>query len=83
MRRAARWPTIVAMGDPQRKTFTLEFEDAEPIEGRLRAEDGPSREFVGWLGLAAALESVLAPLPDDGLDGVARAPGCTGGGPAG
>ena len=49
----------------QHKTFTLEFEDTEPIEGRLRADDGPSREFVGWLGLAAALESVLAPLPGD------------------
>jgi hypothetical protein len=53
------------MRTPQRKTFTLEFEDVEPIEGRLRAEDGPSREFVGWLGLAAALESVLAPLPGE------------------
>jgi hypothetical protein len=53
------------MSDRQRKTFTLELEDTEPIEGRLRTESGPSREFVGWLGLAAALESVLAPLPGD------------------
>jgi hypothetical protein len=53
------------MSDRQHKTFTLELEDTEPIEGRLRIESGPSREFVGWLGLAAALESVLAPLPGD------------------
>jgi len=66
------------MGDPQRKTFTLEFEDAEPIEGRLQAENGPSREFVGWLGLAAALESVLAPLPGDELDAAGSAPGGSG-----
>jgi hypothetical protein len=59
----------------QRKTFTLEFEDVEPIEGRLRADDGSSREFVGWLGLAAALESVVAPLPEVELDGTGSMPG--------
>ncbi|HYU59422.1 MAG TPA: hypothetical protein VEK39_01570 [Solirubrobacterales bacterium] len=71
------------MSGRQRKTFTLEFEDTEPIEGRLRAESGPSREFVGWLGLAAALESVLAPLPGDELDGTGGTPGTAHGGAAG
>ena len=66
MRSPPMWSTIGAMRAPQHRTFTLEFEDVEPIEGRLRPEDGPSREFVGWLGLAAALESVLAPLPGEG-----------------
>jgi hypothetical protein len=65
MRNAAVWCRIEAMRRPQRTTLTLELEDVEPIKGRMRAEHGPSREFVGWLGLAAALESVLAPLPGD------------------
>jgi hypothetical protein len=47
--------------------LTLELDSAvEPIQGRMRGESGPSRHFVGWLGLAAALRGVLeepAPAP--------------------
>jgi hypothetical protein len=57
---------ISPVRDRRRKRLTLELEpDAEPIEGRIREGRGPAREFVGWLGLAAALESVFAPLPGD------------------
>jgi hypothetical protein len=59
----------VQMRDRRRKRLTLELEpDAEPIEGRIREGRGPAREFVGWLGLAAALERVLGPGPRAELD---------------
>jgi hypothetical protein len=47
--------------DPVRR-LTLEIDsDADPISGRLSEHGGPSEEFVGWLGLARALERVLEP----------------------
>jgi hypothetical protein len=37
--------------------FVLEIErDVEPITGTLRAADGETRSFHGWLSLIAALE---------------------------
>jgi hypothetical protein len=40
--------------------LTLELDSrAEPITGRIGDESGQTRNFAGWLGLAAALGSVL------------------------
>ncbi len=33
---------------------------ADRIEGRVRAEDGSSRRFTGYVGLLAAIDAVLA-----------------------
>lgn len=42
-------------------TLRLELEPrADPISGRLSADDGTTRPFHGWLELAAALEACLA-----------------------
>lgn len=56
----------VVSGDPHTtgrapvRTLTLEIDsDADPISGRLREGVGPGEQFVGWLGLARALERVL------------------------
>jgi hypothetical protein len=34
--------------------------DADQIAGRVRAEDGSSRRFTGYVGLLAAIDAVLA-----------------------
>lgn len=34
--------------------------EAQPIEGTLRASDGKTAAFIGWLGLTAALERLRA-----------------------
>jgi len=48
------------MASTQTTRLTLELDSVvEPITGRMRAEAGPSRHFVGWLGLAAALRGAL------------------------
>lgn len=48
-----------AMPEPQR-VFRLEIDPtSEPVSGRLTAGE-TSHEFVGWIGLAAALERMLA-----------------------
>jgi hypothetical protein len=40
--------------------LTLEIDaDSDPVAGRLSEGGAPGREFVGWLGLARALELVL------------------------
>jgi hypothetical protein len=44
--------------EPRRVTLELDSA-AEPITGRMRDESGHSLPFAGWLGLAAALGSVL------------------------
>ncbi len=44
------------------RVLTLRIDEREgPIAGSLDDESGASREFRGWLGLARALETVLAP----------------------
>jgi hypothetical protein len=50
------------------RTLILEIDsDTDPVSGRLGEGTGPSVPFVGWLGLARALERVLdAPSPPDG-----------------
>jgi hypothetical protein len=49
-----------AMGGEKATRLTLEFDSrTEPISGRMRDETGTSRAFSGWLGLAAALGSIL------------------------
>jgi len=48
------------MPDDERRLVTLEFApDADPIEGRIEDAGGKGHEFVGWLGLAAALQSAM------------------------
>ncbi|MDQ3587777.1 MAG: hypothetical protein M3350_11120 [Actinomycetota bacterium] len=40
--------------------FTVEIETvSQPIAGALTDPDGERQEFVGWLGLASALENAL------------------------
>jgi hypothetical protein len=47
-------------GDGPVRTLTLEIEvDSDPISGRLTERGTSGRSFVGWLGLARALELVL------------------------
>lgn len=42
------------------RSLTLTIDDhATPLTGRLANEAGEHRSFRGWLGLAAALESLL------------------------
>jgi len=51
---------IRVMPDRERLQLTLELDSrTEPITGRMRARGGETRPFTGWLGLAAALGSVL------------------------
>jgi hypothetical protein len=43
------------------RTYTLELDAAaDPIAGSLRDERGDDVDFVGWLGLASALERLLS-----------------------
>jgi hypothetical protein len=47
--------------DGARKRLTLDLDsEGEPIRGRIEEESGAARSFHGWLGLAAALGSVLS-----------------------
>jgi hypothetical protein len=47
----------------RRVQLVLEFEDAEPISGSLRGDDGGSRRFSGWLGLMAAIKETAGNEP--------------------
>jgi hypothetical protein len=48
------------MPDRDERKLTLEVDGAaEPIAGALCDENGTTRAFAGWLGLAAALEHFL------------------------
>jgi hypothetical protein len=48
------------MAEPTHVTLRLELEaDAEPIAGRLSAESGLAVAFIGWVGLAAAIEQAI------------------------
>jgi hypothetical protein len=52
------------MSDSERTRVTVEFESgSEPMTGRMLDEGGRSQPFTGWLGLAAALGSVLRRKP--------------------
>jgi hypothetical protein len=49
-----------ASGGAGTRVLTLEIDAAsDPIAGRLSEGGAPGREFVGWLGLARALELAL------------------------
>jgi hypothetical protein len=51
-----------ASGSAPTRVLTLEIDtDSDPIAGRLSEGEAPSRQFVGWLGLARALELALEP----------------------
>lgn len=59
MRGVLRSGKIAAMTE-KTQTLTLELDSqAEPISGEIREGEGPSRPFVGWLGLAGALRRAL------------------------
>lgn len=48
------------MPDDRNVALRLDLQpDAEPIRGRIANETGEIREFVGWLGLANALERIV------------------------
>jgi hypothetical protein len=62
------------MGSPEERVFTLRIDaEAQPIEGSLDDGRRPERDFVGWLGLASALEALLSSEPEDG-EGPGSAP---------
>jgi len=49
------------MNSDSTRIVTLKLDtDADPISGELNEAGETSRPFVGWLGLAAALERVFA-----------------------
>ena len=49
-----------ASGGARTRVLTLEIEsESDPIAGRVSEAGAPGREFVGWLGLARALELAL------------------------
>lgn len=54
------------MTDRSRRTLTLELEmpDDDHVAGRLADGHGNSTEFVGWLGLAGAIEALSADASD-------------------
>lgn len=60
MRALACVATLTVMttaGEPVRLAIDVRF-DAQPIEGRLYAQEGPlDRSFRGWIGLLAAQEA--------------------------
>lgn len=43
--------------------LTLDVDGVDPIEGRLRGDDGRTRPFVGWIDLARGLEELLGQEP--------------------
>lgn len=52
---------LPSVDQPPTVCVTLEFEPgSDPLRGRLLA-DQASYPFVGWLGLATALEHVIGP----------------------
>ena len=51
----------VMEGEPRHLHVDLEFEvGSDPIRGRVAAHLKASRDFQGWIELAAALESVMS-----------------------
>ncbi len=50
---------------PGRRTLTLELDvvDQDSIIGRLSDATGRSTEFIGWLGLASAIEALATDEP--------------------
>jgi hypothetical protein len=62
---------------PQHLHVDLEFDvGSDPIQGRLGATALATREFRGWIELAAALEAMFsAPVPQDLRDGLRSAGG--------
>jgi hypothetical protein len=52
------------------RSLVLEIEsDTDPVSGWLSDERGARRRFSGWLGLAAALETVIDDAPASPSDG--------------
>ena len=51
------------MPSDERIDLLLRIETQDPLQGLLRVAGGPSREFRGWLGLAAAIEELTRPAP--------------------
>lgn len=51
---------MLPVSPSKRTTLRLAVDLAsEPIEGEVQAPTGPAHPFVGWLGLAAALEHAM------------------------
>jgi hypothetical protein len=49
-----------AFGSDRTRVLTLEIEtDSDPIAGIVSEGEAPGQPFVGWLGLARALELAL------------------------
>ncbi|HEY5317833.1 MAG TPA: hypothetical protein VIJ20_07625 [Solirubrobacteraceae bacterium] len=60
--------------EPRPIRIRLEIEPAgESLLGRATDDAGTTREFMGWLGLAAAIDALLR-APSKAADGSDRAP---------
>ena len=61
MRAAIGSRTIAGMASNPYPTLILELEraDADSIAGRISTTNGSAIDFVGWLGLAGAIEAAL------------------------
>lgn len=67
MRSGRAGPRVHGVSPSARTTLRLAVDlTCEPIEGEVQAPTGPVLPFVGWLGLAAALERAVLP-GNDGL----------------
>ena len=62
---------------PQHLHVDLEFEvGSDPIRGRIGSHAPPTREFQGWIELAAALEELIGQSrPPDVAEGLRSAGG--------
>lgn len=50
-----------------RKTIVIRLElhpDADSVRGRASAASGAVREFVGWMGLVAAIDALISALDE-------------------
>lgn len=69
MRRGSAWRRVHRVPPSERTTLRLAVDlSREPIEGEVQAPTGPVLPFIGWLGLAAALERAVLP-SGDGVPG--------------
>jgi hypothetical protein len=65
------------MTDDQHLAVRLELDAvADPIRGCITAGDGEAQEFVGWLGLASAIERLLTPADDPSTPTLRVEPSC-------
>ena len=59
MRRAPAWPMLLAM-ESTRVHISLELDlEGDTLSGQASDGAGSERDFLGWLGLVAAIDALL------------------------